>query len=98
MMEALPVNVFIWDAEAVVRRCSVEKVFLDIWQNSQENTCTRVTFLIKLPAFQAFQPVSVDGITWQKTLTLNFNILFWNFNYFKPQDMSWILLFWRQKI
>ena len=33
--------------EAVVR-CSVKKVFLQITQNSQENTCTRVSFLIKL--------------------------------------------------
>ena len=30
------------------RRCSVKKVFLEISQNSQENTCARVTFLIKL--------------------------------------------------
>ena len=34
--------------EAVVRRCSVKKVFLEISQNSQENTCARVSFLIKL--------------------------------------------------
>ena len=27
--------------EAVVRRCSVKKVFLEISQNSQENTCAR---------------------------------------------------------
>ena len=36
--------------EAVVRRCSVEKVFLESSQNSQENTCARVSFLIKLQA------------------------------------------------
>ena len=34
--------------EAVVQRCSVKKVFLEISQNSQENTCARVSFLIKL--------------------------------------------------
>ena len=33
--------------EAVVQRCSVKKVFLKISQNSQENTCTRFSFLIK---------------------------------------------------
>ena len=33
-------------SEAVVRRCSVEKVFLEISQNLQENTCARVSFLI----------------------------------------------------
>ena len=31
--------------EAVVRRCSVKKVFLEISQNSQENTCARVWHL-----------------------------------------------------
>ena len=33
---------------AVFRRCSVKKVFLNISQNSQESTCARVSFLIKL--------------------------------------------------
>ena len=37
--------------EAVVRGCSVKKVFLEISQNSQENTCVRVSFLMKLQAF-----------------------------------------------
>ena len=37
-------------AEAVVRRCSVKKVFLKILQNSQENTYARVFFLIELEA------------------------------------------------
>ena len=36
---------------AVVQRCSVNKVFLEISQNSQENTCARVSFLIKLQAW-----------------------------------------------
>ena len=36
--------------EAVVHRCSVKKVFLEISQNSQENTSARVYFLIKLLA------------------------------------------------
>ena len=31
-------------SEAVVCRCSVEKVFLEISQNSQENTCVIVSF------------------------------------------------------
>ena len=35
-------------AEAVARRCSVKKVFLEILQNSQENISARVSFLIKL--------------------------------------------------
>ena len=36
--------------EAVVRSCSAKRVFLGISQNSQENTCARVSFLIKLQA------------------------------------------------
>ena len=36
--------------ESVAQRCSVKKVFLEILQNSQENTCARVSFLIKLQA------------------------------------------------
>ena len=38
----------IHDTEAVVLRCFVKKVFLKISQNLQENTCARVSFLIKL--------------------------------------------------
>ena len=34
-------------SEAVVQRCSVKKVFLKVLQNSKENTCARVSFLIK---------------------------------------------------
>ena len=36
--------------EAVVRRCSVKKVFLNISQNSQENTCAWVSFFMKMHA------------------------------------------------
>ena len=32
-------------AEALVRRCSVKRVFFKILLNSQENTCARVSFL-----------------------------------------------------
>ena len=39
-----------YPAEAVVQRGSVKKVFLEISQNSQVNTCARVSFLIKLQA------------------------------------------------
>ena len=32
-------------AETVARKCSVKKGFLEILQNSQENTCAGVSFL-----------------------------------------------------
>ena len=38
------VNVHWIAAEAVVRRCSIKKVFLEISQNSQENPCARDSF------------------------------------------------------
>ena len=42
-------------SKVVVRRCSAKKVFLEISQNSQENTCDRISFLIKLQAFHQYQ-------------------------------------------
>ena len=33
--------------EAVVQRCSIKKMFLEISQNPQEITCARASFLIK---------------------------------------------------
>ena len=37
--------------EAVVRTCSLEKVFLEISQNLQENTCVSVSCLINFQAW-----------------------------------------------
>ena len=37
-------------SEAVTQRCFVKKLFLEISQNSQENTCSRVSLLLKLQA------------------------------------------------
>ena len=45
--------------EAVVQKCSVKKVFLETLQNSQENTCARVSFLIKL---QTWGPYRINGL------------------------------------
>ena len=42
--------------EAVVQWCSVKQVFLEVSQDSQENTCARVSFLIKF--FFSFFPVN----------------------------------------
>ena len=38
------------------QRCSTKKVFLEISQNSQENTCARVSSLIKLQTFSHRTP------------------------------------------
>ena len=39
--------------EAVVQWCSAKKVFLEISQNSQENTCARVSFFNKVAGVPA---------------------------------------------
>ena len=49
-LTGIPLKWLFLNSEAVARRCSVKKVFLEISQNSQENTCARVSFLIKLQA------------------------------------------------
>ena len=36
------------------QKCSMKKVFSKIFQNSQENTCARVSFLINLQAMRNF--------------------------------------------
>ena len=47
-MTECKVSIFLKRTEAVGWRRSVKKVFLDISQNSLENTCARVFFLTKL--------------------------------------------------
>ena len=42
-----PIEYELQRTEALVQRCSLKKVFLEISQNSQENTYVRVSFLIK---------------------------------------------------
>ena len=46
----------------ITKRCSAKKVFLEISQNSQKNTCARVSFLIKLQA---------SGL-WYRCFSVNF--------------------------
>ena len=45
----------------------MEKVFLEISQNSQENTCARVSFLIKLQASCEFCEISKNTIFYRTT-------------------------------
>ena len=55
--------------EAVAQRFSVKKVFLEISQNPQENSCARVSFLItKLP-----QPATLfKKKLWYRCFPVNF--------------------------
>ena len=56
--------------EAVVRRCSVKKMFLKISQNFQENICARVSFLIKLRGLRA--ATLLKKKLWHKCFPMNF--------------------------
>ena len=47
--DIFPSLIIVNEPEAVAQTCSVKKVFLEISQNSQENTCVKVSLLIKLP-------------------------------------------------
>ena len=54
ILSQLQFSLAILYSEAVVRRCSVKKLFLEILQNSQENTCARVSLFLFSPIFCPF--------------------------------------------
>ena len=49
-------------SEAVVQRCSVKTVVLEISQNSQENTCTTVSSLIKLHSWNFIKKETLEQV------------------------------------
>ena len=77
----------VFGSEAVVLRCSVKKVFLEISQTSQENTCARVSFLIKLQA-------SICNFIKKETLAQVFSGKFCKIskNTFLKEHLRWLLL------
>ena len=54
-------------AEADAQRC-IKKMFLEISQNSQENTCARVSFLIKLQG----PATLIRKRLWHRCFSVNF--------------------------
>ena len=60
--------IFLHTAEALAGRCSVKKVFLEIWQNSQKSTCGRVSFSIKLQACNFLEKKKL----WHRCFPVNF--------------------------
>ena len=69
------------------RRCSIKKVFLEISQNLQENTCARVSFLIKL---QAWPTTLLKKRLWQRCFPVNF-VKFLRRPFF-TEHLRWLLL------
>ena len=55
--------------EAVVRRCSVKKVFLEISQNSQENTVPEALFLLQV---RGLRPATLLKRDWHRCFPVNF--------------------------
>ena len=71
--------------EAVAQRCSVKKVFLKIFQNSQENNWAKVSFLIKLWAYFVKKASLAQVFPWE----------FYEIskNTFFAEHLRWLLLF-----
>ena len=82
-----PTSVNTFFSEAVVQKCSVKKVFLEIFQNSQENTCARVSFLIKLQACVTL----LKKRLWHRCFPVNF-AKFLRTPFF-TEHLRWLLLF-----
>ena len=76
-------------SEAVVRRCSVKKVFLKTSQNSQENTCARVSFLIKRLTHEAWNFIKKETLA--QVFTCEFSEI--SKNTFFTEQFRWLLLY-----
>ena len=73
----------------VVQGCSVKLVLLEISQNSQENTCARVSFLIKLQALGLRQATLLKKQTLAQEFSCEFCRIFENtFFYRTPLAVS----------
>ena len=72
---------------AVAQRCSVKKIFLKTSQNSQENTCARVSFFIK---FQASACNFIKKETLVQVFFCEFCEIFKNTFFIK--HLRWLLL------
>ena len=58
--------------EAAIQRCSVKKVFLEISQNSQENTCARVSFFHKVAGLRPKACIFIKKRLWHRYFHVNF--------------------------
>ena len=56
-------------SRSIHQRCSIKKVFLRISQNSQENFCVKISFLVKL---QAEPATLLKRILWHRCYAVNF--------------------------
>ena len=59
-------------AKAVVWKCSVKEVFLEISQNLQKNTCAKISFFNKVAGKTAFKNLKWYGLLRQNISLQNF--------------------------
>ena len=78
---------FVFYIQAVAQRCTVRKVFLEISQNSQENTCARFSFLIKLQT----PATLLKKRLWHRCFPVNFAKFLRT--PFLTEHLGWLLLF-----
>ena len=70
--------------------CYVKKVYLEISQNSQENTGARVSFLIKLQALGLRSATLLKKRLWCRCFPVNFAKILRTL--FFIEHLSWLLL------
>ena len=78
--------------EAVAQRCPMKRVLLEISQNPQENTCARVSILIKMQAWglQVRPATLLIKSFWRRWFPVNF-AKFLRKPFFK-EHLRWLLL------
>ena len=91
-IDSLPVimrrkQAFLMKYRSSHRKCSIKKVFLEISQNSQENTCARVSFLMK---FQASGCNFIKRETLAQAFSCEFCQIFKNTSF--TEHFRWLLL------
>ena len=74
--------------EAVVRRCSVKKMLLEIFQDSQENTCARDSFFNKVAGLSP--ATLLKKSLWHRCFPVNF-AKFLRTHFF-TEHLRWLLL------
>ena len=78
--------------EAVVQMCFVKKRLLEILQNSQEKTCARVSFLIKLQASGLKPATLLKKRLWHRFFPVHFVKFQEHFSYRIPLVAASIFL------
>ena len=76
--------------DAVTQKCSVRKMFLEISQNSKENTCAIVSFLIKLQASGLKPATLLKKRLWHRSFPAKFAKFLRT--PFLAEHLEWLLL------